>query len=452
MIVSFSELEEQAEEHDCITNTQCLFHATRSLCIHGEELSIIPQILGYHYICHRKIFNKINRLSLNRSEFNQFFNPLTNTYIINMIRNFGNYSLMLHLCRKYQIFNEYYANSIGALEKYGLFNEKIRDLNDECADSEMAFISIEGQHLINKNSKYFHGLLALFIRNLVKQSLSLSKQLFRFKETCDCYSKVYGDCKMHIAFALQTKASVGYLMLFAANDIQTALNYIDCPLQEKVKILEKWMIACYGDYCEYRKAKQKRIIFSKLKQMAKDLLSWNLYDFQRIGKEYIISTFNETKKMMRKDRHFFEIETGHLLHMMGKISLLMDKNYCKAIKYFGASSCCALGLYEKVLSLKELSQSCYLNRQYLIGFKVLKYAYKLSNKYILPSFVTRGYWIWTQKFKRCIAMMTCGNGKCKDNLESIGILQACCGCMRVAYCSRKCQKIDWKIKHKYQCD
>eukprot|EP00483_Globobulimina_turgida_P008843 UN08861 len=30
-------------------------------------------------------------------------------------------------------------------------------------------------------------------------------------------------------------------------------------------------------------------------------------------------------------------------------------------------------------------------------------------------------------------------------------LKACCGCFKMVYCCRNCQKVDWKKQHKYKC-
>eukprot|EP01084_Bolivina_argentea_P232031 391164_1 len=453
MAVSFSELQEKADHYyqmitECCKMHICIFQFTAcSLNICGEKFSIKPHQLPNNFIVNRKIFQKIKKLSLNVSEYKEVF---TDERIINMIRSFGNYQLMLLLCNQNH-YKELYFNSIGALEKSHLLLEHISESDWDAyasdAYSEMTFVLIEVQHLITKNSKYDMGMcmLSLFIKTFIIQSLVLSTKLFRLKKRCNCYSKRYGDCKMHVAFAWKTKASLGYLMIFAANEIRMALH------KQNAETMERCVIEYCINFLDFRDAKLNRNILSELKQRTKDILSWNLHDFRRIGKEHVFSTF---QIMMKKGsvRSFLAIRNGHLLHMMGKISLSIDKDYYKAIKYFGGSCCCAIGLYERVLSLEGLSQSCYMTKQYLIGFKVLKYAYKLSNNYILPSFATTRYWIWKQKFKQHIGAMKCGNIKCRFDLELVGRLRACCGCMNIAYCCRRCQKIDWKQKHNYLCD
>ena len=44
----------------------------------------------------------------------------------------------------------------------------------------------------------------------------------------------------------------------------------------------------------------------------------------------------------------------------------------------------------------------------------------------------------------------CGSNKC--NNETSKVLKACIGCMKVGYCSKKCQKIDWNKRHRFTCD
>lgn len=48
-------------------------------------------------------------------------------------------------------------------------------------------------------------------------------------------------------------------------------------------------------------------------------------------------------------------------------------------------------------------------------------------------------------------MSNCNNKKCKSGGAADGNLLACGGCGTVKYCSKDCQKEDWKSGHKVQC-
>eukprot|EP01084_Bolivina_argentea_P131714 232457_1 len=86
--------------------------------------------------------------------------------------------------------------------------------------------------------------------------------------------------------------------------------------------------------------------------------------------------------------------------------------------------------------LKSIS-ICYENREYVIAKRFWKFVYRLNNdkkKYKSEQIKLR---------KKCKKM------KC-SNCDKKG-LKSCIGCMKISYCSRKCQKKHWKYKHKYEC-
>eukprot|EP01084_Bolivina_argentea_P128814 227618_1 len=60
------------------------------------------------------------------------------------------------------------------------------------------------------------------------------------------------------------------------------------------------------------------------------------------------------------------------------------------------------------------------------------------------------YFNQRRKFKSQIKRSYCSNSFCKS--EMYFKLQVCSGCMTSWYCSRQCQKKDWKNGHNRQCD
>ena len=77
---------------------------------------------------------------------------------------------------------------------------------------------------------------------------------------------------------------------------------------------------------------------------------------------------------------------------------------------------------------------------------------ELSNSYGLGSMgmsmlecvEAYGYYWWGLECKYCGYSSASSGGQTKP--------KACSGCMKVVYCSRKCQKKDWKRKHRRRCD
>jgi hypothetical protein len=61
----------------------------------------------------------------------------------------------------------------------------------------------------------------------------------------------------------------------------------------------------------------------------------------------------------------------------------------------------------------------------------------------------------TQTTTKIIALKKCSYYECK-NVESfinkqLKLFSVCASCEKVKYCSKKCQKLDWKSGHKQNC-
>ena len=100
--------------------------------------------------------------------------------------------------------------------------------------------------------------------------------------------------------------------------------------------------------------------------------------------------------------------------------------------------------------LKALSINCYKNKEYLMAARVLKYVERLG--------MVLNEHVYDLQSERCMirkAWNKMGCANCGANLSrsiTKNRLKACCGCMKVGYCNRKCQKIDWKKRHRFDCD
>eukprot|EP01084_Bolivina_argentea_P066379 120990_1 len=97
--------------------------------------------------------------------------------------------------------------------------------------------------------------------------------------------------------------------------------------------------------------------------------------------------------------------------------------------------------------LNELSMQCVQRRAVFIAFRMMKVSYKASqyawneeerHKNALDELNC----IW--KEKKCDLCGNISNGSKKHKI--------CAGCMMVAYCNSKCQKIHWNKQHKYVCN
>merc|ERR1712228_607669 len=81
--------------------------------------------------------------------------------------------------------------------------------------------------------------------------------------------------------------------------------------------------------------------------------------------------------------------------------------------------------------------------------RMLKCGFLISDGYIFPSFVNHKYPNRRKMTIEKIKSLECAH--CfKTNIDRA--CRACTGCMKAVYCSKKCQKIDWKMKHRKECN
>eukprot|EP01084_Bolivina_argentea_P007548 14150_1 len=218
-------------------------------------------------------------------------------------------------------------------------------------------------------------------------------------------------------------------------DLSDSLSKLVTEFKENVNDID---ISQIEELLKHNILQKSESVMPDLFSCITSLLGGNQIDIKKRGKEtYFRRKYMEQPELITKCT---------LLYMIGRIISKVDHDYDKSILYFSICSFCNNDLYQRVLSLKNLSLNCYWKGNYLLGIKVLKSAYKLSNGCILPSFVKHGYLKQKRKFKRKMKKMKCAN--CNESCRK---LRLCSGCMQIEYCSRLCQKLDWKQYHKYIC-
>ena len=119
------------------------------------------------------------------------------------------------------------------------------------------------------------------------------------------------------------------------------------------------------------------------------------------------------------------------------------------INAFVACIVSSTSLYSAVSSMRALSAACKKIGQYLIALRLLDKAYECCTMYqchAFPSFVSESYWKKRKRIKQKLNKLRCSYCGCSANLLS------CTGCMSTFYCSKLCQKMDWKMTHSDNCD
>merc|ERR1712228_1020240 len=187
---------------------------------------------------------------------------------------------------------------------------------------------------------------------------------------------------------------------------------------------------------------------STLLMKFKLLKRWNIDQFVKNGKKHIFSAFNYFLKMRDKHRSKLHLDKRpHLLHIVAW-ALFYVEDQQKNVTIFNVLSAVAqCDLYDRVIFLIVLGNHCLINEEYLISFRVLRCAYKLCGNYILPTFVNKEYGTKKKEIKNKLDVMKCVGCNRKGMA-----LRSCKGCMKVFYCSKKCQKYHWQSGHKMECD
>ena len=137
------------------------------------------------------------------------------------------------------------------------------------------------------------------------------------------------------------------------------------------------------------------------------------------------------------------------IHMMNAKVCLSNKDYEFAIYWFVKSISISSSLYTTALSLRYLAKICYRTGHYVLALRLLRTVCKCCHLYertIMPWFVNK-YRGKRKRIRKKIQEMRC----CHCNKKG-GKLMCCTACMKTAYCSKSCQKRDWKLNHRDECD
>eukprot|EP01084_Bolivina_argentea_P155380 270767_1 len=257
-------------------------------------------------------------------------------------------------------------------------------------------------------------------------------------ELFDCMEQTFFTCFLVSHYGLQTignnwKAPLGFLMIFGNKYISHLLRHnTEDQLQQKLRFE-----SVNNDGIQ-RNFKKFQLI-----KMSKKLKSWR-FNVESYARNHLIQTF-----LKRTDFEFLVSGPGINSFVRAKLAL-RDKQYIKAKTYFIETICSGHSLYIVSKSSLYLSELCYSFSEYQIGLRCLKAAYKIcyvhDGKHISPSFVLKGYVKKKELIKKQMQKMVCFNCKLRTKLRS------CSGCMKVMYCSKRCQKIHWKCIHCETCD
>eukprot|EP01084_Bolivina_argentea_P109562 195847_1 len=380
----------------------------------------------------------MNNKSLHNLSRKQAFKMLSDEDICSMLIHYGLYKFIVILAHKSKDFTYEYTYSIGALQQYSKFlNICSRDIwepNTKILLPLISNIDID----IHKTSLYNNIIFKKFIYYYIYvTSLSIIHCQPRAVHTCPRF-RMDGVCDDCLCHDLEKEAYLGYMMLFCAKNIRSVL----CSISN-VK-LKEMINECYNQNTDNFENKHVSAVHMKFKLLKK----WAITEFINSGRKHIFFAFNYYLTMNTKDPNCFPlIEQSELFFIVANALVAISGQHKNAKICYILSIISKGGLYEQVMYLRALSKHCYAQKEYFIGYKILKCAFKLSKGYILPSFVNMKYKLKRKKFRKKRNKMKCFH----CNKAAIK-LNSCKGCMKAVYCGKQCQKKHWNITHRNECD
>eukprot|EP01084_Bolivina_argentea_P021177 39329_1 len=363
-----------------------------------QKLNVCAIKLVDNYLKHRKDMKKeMKRLPLTAT-------LLTNSDFQQMCFHYGHHKILLSTN---SLFNK--IISFGALEQY--FNISRFKYSQEfpvverqlmnLIDREKFFVKID-------HTSYCRLMYDIFVKLFVVVTVNDGSMMMAQIELCN--RKIY----------------LGFVMVSCAKYIHTYLQRLS------VKKIKKSFFHYVKEYSHQTIAKWKTIIAEK----SKEIKHWTIKNFLQKGKQFVMS----------KENIFVINGNPVFAHVMAEISRIVDGDFDKAEMYYTKAVCDGSYLCDKVRSLRSLSYCCYVNEQYCFGYKILKCAHKLSIGFMFPSFVKTVYFEKRKLFKMQINQLKCSNCGLKKSK-----MRVCCGCMKVVYCNRTCQKRGWNSNHREKC-
>eukprot|EP00483_Globobulimina_turgida_P001072 UN01074 len=173
---------------------------------------------------------------------------------------------------------------------------------------------------------------------------------------------------------------------------------------------------------------------------------WGLYltiCMNQLNKENE-NTLNEIMTSIRRE----QIELTDL-SIMGLVYIAVHSTECNLHVSKGLLENVWLCLLDIPHALAEyhISRICFAEKEFILSYIKMKRAIKRTPE--LPIIKQNGQ-DWIDKLENVLTNFRCKGCGVKNNTNEI-VLRPCTGCANALYCSRKCQKRDWKYKHRLIC-
>ena len=338
-----------------------------------------------------------------------------------------------------------YVDAIGAMEQFHRLHEYMRadwrGIHLEQNILNIPFILVELIENI-ENTQEFDPLI--FDRFIYYFLLMEVTHIYR-----ECDKHCSTKCTRYQRIDTVRLALFGYLIIFCCENIHRMISNLSIDAiagfikLNALRLSKRFRNDKHSDFI--KRAKLLKRTFRKRGDLKESGVCKVMYAIDYFMKMESMHGSNQCKCGTMEQRDFKISYNNLLFHAIGKIYSLHLNKYKIATGLLVVSVCSAFSLYERCISLRALSENCYASKQYLIGKKVLSTMYVLCKGLILPSF-ERNYPSKWRKFKQKLKKMKCANTDCCNRA-----ILCCKGCMSEFYCSKRCQKIQWKTGHRGVC-
>eukprot|EP01084_Bolivina_argentea_P198017 339218_1 len=365
-----------------------------------------------HYLSQREmLLSKLKAVPVSLiSKMEKMDEDFTNC-LLELLQYYGCYKMIFAL-RNVICFNPtYYEESYIALENYNQMPNKT-----DSSDIALFYAIVQVKNKIPINQRLFLLLQSAFFQLIILVEMYVNEAPFKYYQ-------------YHL----------GYIMVFCSNFIYDLLNE-ETHLRKRLKFYR----SCLNK--EYDMRIEMKFQHKSMSVIINDMKHWNINDIEKLGTKHLL-------KACFTFRHICGYDTSARgYYIWAQYESQIKERYDIAKMYY-LVAITAYPAYEslmcRALALIGLTENCYKNEEYFVGKKVLNIAYKVCKGYLFTSFIETKY----PKYKRKLLEKVCGMNCVNCGTDNRGLLlKVCTACMKVSYCSKRCQKIHWKLKHKRNCN